>query len=276
VAHSVAHVFEAMEEVRDQLSVDTWLMVGRLQGELERLQAASGGHRAADDHRSAAGPPDDAASDEATTAVLNDLLQGLLALAGLAGESMVRDDGWHFLEAGRRLERALQVVALLGATLTSERGVAAESLVLESVLTAGESIITYRRRYRSRARVATVLELLLADGGNPRSLRFQLDALAASLAVLEGDGATATFDDTGQPARASAHLAMLAASVRALDAEELAAADGRGRRAALEAFVALVRAGLSRTADALEVELFTHPLPVHAVVTPVERPVVPG
>jgi Ni,Fe-hydrogenase III large subunit len=32
-------------------------------------------------------------------------LQSLLALSGLAGESMVRDPGWRFMDAGRRIER---------------------------------------------------------------------------------------------------------------------------------------------------------------------------
>ena len=32
-------------------------------------------------------------------------MQSLLVLSGLAGESMVRDSGWRFMDAGRRIER---------------------------------------------------------------------------------------------------------------------------------------------------------------------------
>ena len=49
------------------------------------------------------------------------VLSGLLALAGISGENMVRDAGWYMLDIGRGLERALQVVALLRATLGQTR-----------------------------------------------------------------------------------------------------------------------------------------------------------
>ena len=55
------------------------------------------------------------------------------------------------MDAGRRLERAMQLLSLLRATVTEARGTATDSLVLESVLSAAESIITYRCRYRSHA-----------------------------------------------------------------------------------------------------------------------------
>ena len=54
------------------------------------------------------------------------MLSGLLALAGIAGENMVRDPGWLLLDTGRGLERALQVLSLLRATLV-RRGTAPTS-----------------------------------------------------------------------------------------------------------------------------------------------------
>ena len=78
------------------------------------------------------------------------MLSGLLALAGIAGENMVRDPGWYMLDSGRGLERALQVLGLLRATLIQQRTPETDRLVVEAVLTATESIVTFRRRYRSR------------------------------------------------------------------------------------------------------------------------------
>ena len=103
-------------------------------------------------------------------ATLARVLGSLLALAGLSSESMVHDPGWHFLDAGRRIERGVQLAALLEATVTVEHDEATDSLLLESVLISAESIITYRRRYRSQAQLETVLDLLLLDPDNPRSL----------------------------------------------------------------------------------------------------------
>ena len=77
-----------------------------------------------------------------------------------------------------------QLVALLRATITVERSTATDSLLLESVLIAAESIITYRRRYRSHAQLETLLDLLLIDADNPRSLAYQLDQLAVDVRLI--------------------------------------------------------------------------------------------
>lgn len=87
---------------------------------------------------------------------------GLLALSGIVSENMVRDPGWYMLDSGRGLERALQITALLRATLGQPRSVD-DRLVVEAVLTASESIVTFRRRYQGRAGTDAVIELLVID-----------------------------------------------------------------------------------------------------------------
>ena len=78
------------------------------------------------------------------------VLSGLLALNGIVSENMVRDPGWYMLDSGRGLERALQVSALLRVTVCAERLPEIDRLVTEAVLTAAESIVTFRRRYQLR------------------------------------------------------------------------------------------------------------------------------
>jgi uncharacterized alpha-E superfamily protein len=59
----------------------------------------------------------------------------------------------------------------------------------ESLLSVNESLVAYRRRYRSDVEIGAVLDLLVHDDANPRSLAFQLDRLRehmASLAWQEG------------------------------------------------------------------------------------------
>ena len=56
----------------------------------------------------------------------------------------------------------------------------------EVVLTAHESLVAYRRRYRSDVRVDAVLDLIVGDDTNPRALAFQLDRMAEHLASLPG------------------------------------------------------------------------------------------
>jgi uncharacterized alpha-E superfamily protein len=158
--------------VRDQLSGDTWLIVGPLERAVAGMNARSGGTRRAEPRTVA-------------QSALQEVMRSLLVLSGLGIESMVRDIGWRFMDAGRRLERSLQLISLLRHTLSVSRGEAADSMMLESVLRTAESIITYRLRYRARAQLEeTVLELLLLDPGNPRSLAYQLERLTEDLDVL--------------------------------------------------------------------------------------------
>ena len=171
LAHDLSRIRALANAVRDQLSADTWTVLSGLDRGLLPFTAAVHSSERTLSMQSA---------DEISEG-LAQLLQATLALSGLIAESMVRDTGWYLLDAGRRLERASQVTALLRNTLVDVHAPAAQHLVIESVLIAAESIITHRRRYPARGGVETVLELLLSDPGNPRSVAFQLERLEEDL-----------------------------------------------------------------------------------------------
>src|SRR4030095_16735107 len=65
-----------------------------------------------------------------------------------------------------------------------------DRLVLEAVLTAAESIVTFRRRYRARSSVDAVIELLVIDPFNPRSVAYQLQRIRADLRTLPNTSPT--------------------------------------------------------------------------------------
>lgn len=232
-AHAVRALLQAAYAVRDQLSGDTWLVIGALDRQLLRLRRH-----------------DDATAID-VQAAMQRLIGGLLALGGLGEESMVHDLGWRFLDAGRRLERALQTIALVRETLVPELDVAAASLVLESTLTAAESIITYRRRYRSRAQLETALELLLHDERNPRSLAYQLARLTGDLAALPSDPGVRLREDQRHVLRARTALSL--------------AGEGDPDRAVLAAMLDELAGELRAAADALDRAHFAHRLPQHAL-----------
>jgi uncharacterized alpha-E superfamily protein len=177
---------------------------------------------------------------------------------------MVRDLGWRFLDAGRRLERATQLLTLLRATLTTERGTAVDSLVLESVLTAAESIITYRRRYRSHGQPETVLDLLLLDAGNPRSLVFQLDGLSADLDALP--------PGPDRRLREEQRLVLEATTaLRLADTAVLVLPDQDGRRPALHSLLADLADLLLQAGGAVDRTHFSHLLPQRRLLGPVQE-----
>jgi uncharacterized alpha-E superfamily protein len=181
-----------------------------------------------------------------------DLLDGaiarLAAFTGIAMESMTRGLGWQFLDIGRRLERGIQIVSLLRLGLVEPTD--DEPRRLGNVLEVADSAMTYRSRYQTSLEVPLVLDLLLADEANPRSLAFQLEQLEDRF--------------RGLPRAPRRDLADLRDHLRGepLDAlVELAdTAGGVSRRARLDALLATCAKALPALADELNHAYLVHAL----------------
>lgn len=117
-------------------------------------------------------------------AIVDRVIVDLAALAGLIAESTVRGPGWRFLDLGRRIERVLVTVASFEAMLATPVVETLERIVLDTVLAAHESLVAYRRRYRTDPELENLLDLLAADDTNPRSLQFQLDEMRSHVWAL--------------------------------------------------------------------------------------------
>jgi uncharacterized alpha-E superfamily protein len=119
---------------------------------------------------------------------LDKLLLSLAAMAGFALDDMAQDEGWCWLVLGRRLERMLFLIDLLIDRLSSETYSWRNEL--EWLLDINGCTIAYRTRYVATPRIASVLDLLINDLGNPRTLAFQWQSMRAVLGrlatVLEG------------------------------------------------------------------------------------------
>jgi uncharacterized circularly permuted ATP-grasp superfamily protein/uncharacterized alpha-E superfamily protein len=228
LGYAVRRLTALSGDVREQLSTDTWLVLGGLERELQAHGA-----------------------DIRTT--LARVLEGLLALSGLIAESLVRDVGWRFCDVGRRVERAQHVAALLSSAVGGARSADTDSLVLESVLIAAESIITYRRRYTARAGVDTVLDLLLVDRENPRAIGYQLDRIGESLDRIpaEGQRLVGIRDLLGD----------LRERVRNADTAALAVIEPDRDRPALRAFLGDVGGDLATLSAELQRIFFAPPAP---------------
>ncbi|WP_088343624.1 MULTISPECIES: circularly permuted type 2 ATP-grasp protein [Rhodomicrobium] len=121
------------------------------------------------------------AEPESLSEALEGLDQGIATLAafnGMAAENMTRNYGWTFMEIGRRLERAINLSELLEALFSNAEGEAAEAAGLTFALEVADSILTYRSRYLFAPVLPLVLDLLLVDETNPRSVAFQLHAIS--------------------------------------------------------------------------------------------------
>jgi uncharacterized circularly permuted ATP-grasp superfamily protein/uncharacterized alpha-E superfamily protein len=93
-------------------------------------------------------------------------------LSGFALDGMTRDPGWRFLSVGRRIERLQTLAVALKQSLEEAPGAD-----LTWLLRLTDSIITYRARYSTRPQWLPVLDLLVLDEANPRSIAFQVRGL---------------------------------------------------------------------------------------------------
>ncbi len=176
------------------------------------------------------------------------------AVAGMAAENMVRGGGFMFLDLGRRIERAQAVAAEVAGALDGPAARIESGLRL--ILELCDSAITYRSRYLGVLQPAPVLDLVLADQGNPRGLAFQLAAMHALLDELANGSAEQ---------RLATVAAGLLAEAEALVAAVLAAPDQAAAAAAAPARLREMGAGLAALSDSISRRYFALLPAAHAV-----------
>jgi uncharacterized circularly permuted ATP-grasp superfamily protein/uncharacterized alpha-E superfamily protein len=109
------------------------------------------------------------------SALLTGCLELLSAFSGMERENITRGQGWLFLSLGRRLERAMHVARQVREIVTPIPE--DEWPLLEYMLEVADSSMTYRSRYFTTLQPVAVLDVLMMDDTNPRSLDFQLSHL---------------------------------------------------------------------------------------------------
>lgn len=175
LAQSVERLGLVSRAVRDQMSNDTWMVLAAVERAVLNPTTLN----------PTGGPPDSQTEGETYLAAAHSqTLAGMLALSGVAAESMVQDVGWTVMDIGKRIERAVWLAALLGATLVTVRNPGAEQTITESTLVACESSISYRRRTLGKVSVSAVADLVLFDEQNPRSLAYQFERIRTDLKAL--------------------------------------------------------------------------------------------
>lgn len=236
IGWSVKQVRRLSWEVKERLSADTWHVLQLLDGIFADAPPSNHDRRYV-----------------AALAKLDDVVVMLSAFAGLLAENPTRGHGWRFLSIGRRLERALQMLELLRV------GVATapypDDPCLEVLLQIADSSTTYRSRYLTAIRTRYVLELLLADESNPRSVACQVASLLERVQDLPQHDAT----DAARPDRALA--SRLVALVREADLDEIKRRDAGGHRLALEAHLQTLRNGVTDLSDVLTARYLNHSAP---------------
>lgn len=232
LSSTIDGAFNSASKVRDRLSLDSWRTLLRISN---TLRAPSG-------------------SSFDLTDLINatdELIVDLAAVGGMVVEGMTRTQFYRFLDIGRRIERAIQLVDLLDACLIESKQVARP--LLEAILETSDSLMTYRYRYRANLRLAAVLDLLVTDASNPRSLVFQLETLERHIGKLPRKTDEAPGADREQ------RLAMsMAHAVRMVDAAAIADSHEMGTTKPLEELLTTIGKDLPTLSDAISLKYLVH------------------
>ena len=131
--------------------------------------------------------PIDFCSDEGalnqTVELLDELLLVVSANTGLQHENVTHSDDWLFTMLGKRVERDYQIAITVDTAISVDQE---NQRVLESLLFLFDSVMTYRSRYRIGLNNRLVLQLLLLDEINPRSLAYQFRRIQELINDLPG------------------------------------------------------------------------------------------
>jgi uncharacterized alpha-E superfamily protein len=155
-------------------------------------------------------PGDDAAR------AMSILLRKITGFSGLVHENMYRSVGWQFLSMGRSLERSLAMAGALADFADPKAPEGALDLTVEI----GDSSMTHRSRYVVATNRMTVIDLLVLDAQNPRSVIYhlaELRELAEQLAATVGKGVMPDF----LRAVLQAHAELAACAPEAVDTASL-------------------------------------------------------
>lgn len=234
---TLAHLQRTAALVRDRLSLDAWRTLSWFQSRAMR----HGQPAVTTEH-----PIDLGESLE----MLDDAIRALAAFSGMEMENMTRNHGWRFLDMGRRLERAQHLVDLFRSLLA--RGSPEDDGSLVLLLELADSIMTYRSRYLTTPMLPPVIDLLLLDETNPRSVAFQVVALFDHVDQLPRDP-----DADVRSAQQRLVLSLLT-EVRLAEVAQLCDEDSEGRRGALETLLDTVGTQLPHLSELITRDYFSH------------------
>ncbi|WP_309679544.1 circularly permuted type 2 ATP-grasp protein [Polaromonas sp.] len=177
-ATSVGYNLQALKgtasAVRERLSQEQWHVMVRAEADFF--------HRCKLFSSATAAPHSPEYSSVEALRALESVSSFLAAMTGAQSDRMTRDDGWRLLSLGRMIERLSTLSAALvhgfeTASVFEEGGFGAMVALFDST-------ITFHAQYQQRRDIAALLDLLVLDRDNPRSLGWVVQTLSGRLAKL--------------------------------------------------------------------------------------------
>lgn len=149
----------AVYSVRNFWALDTWRVLRQMEEDWNKAQ-----HKHHADHLKMINS-------------IDKLNTSMFAFLGMNRESVRREQGWNILDLGRKLEQSLYIIGILKNSFFEKQNEQTEYDILESVMIATQSLITYRYTYRDHLQLPLVLELMMLDMNYPKSLAYLISKI---------------------------------------------------------------------------------------------------
>ena len=175
VGYNLRALKNAASAVRERLSQEQWHVIVRAEADFfSRCEASSKASQLGTQ-----------ALDYSSVEALRTLEHAssfMAAMTGAQTDRMMRDDGWRLLSIGRHIER---LATLSEALLEGFRcGAVFDDSGFGAVLELFDSTITFHAQYQQRRDIPALLDLLVLDRDNPRSLGWVVQTLKGRLEKL--------------------------------------------------------------------------------------------
>jgi uncharacterized circularly permuted ATP-grasp superfamily protein/uncharacterized alpha-E superfamily protein len=167
----------SVSNVRSFLSIDTWRVVDQMAETWQKAKTRS---------------------QHDPMSMINDidsLNTSMFAFLGMNRESARREQEWAILDLGRKFEQSLFIIRLLQQVLNKKQEAQTEYELLEALLTATQSMVTYRYTFRDHLQLPLVLELLMLDMNYPKSLGYLIDKIKQHVSTLPKQGKSQTLSE---------------------------------------------------------------------------------
>jgi len=193
IVSCVTHVRENARTIRDRISRELWEDVNsfylRIRAFRSESEVLTGPHR-----------------------FCNEVKFSSHQFRGVADDTLPHDEGWQFLRAGRALERAektARIVDIQYHTLLEGRSAQqSDNHQWMAVLKSVAAYEVYRREFHSSIDPQKVAELLVLHPRHPRSIRFNIAELQASLQAI-GRATPGTYTSEAERLTGKLHETLL-------------------------------------------------------------------
>ncbi|MGB7342426.1 MAG: alpha-E domain-containing protein [Phototrophicaceae bacterium] len=170
IAATVASARENARQVRDQFSSEMWTQLNKLYLQVQHADTTRLWYDSPHNY-------------------LTRILDGSHLFQGVTDATMNHNQGWQFIQIGRYIERALDLLILLdvhfGEVPTGEHDISTEHYFdLVGTLKSVSAFEAYCKVYNPNVRSDSIIEFLLFNQEFPRSLRFCIDNLLVALNTL--------------------------------------------------------------------------------------------